>query len=328
MEQPENPFAKKPEAVEQPVASEQPTQPEEQGAEKTAPESQADAPPPIDPVKERYGIGLDELEGIIQKANSYSWVDEDNFAKTLLSKYKEGNKVEDIVKTIGKDWAKADDVDIIREDLARQGFTESDLQDFHIAKLYGEFSPDDDSPEAKIARKQLANKASELRRQYQKEQEDFGKPVNYQEKEMAEFQKQIEQWHQYIEKDASTKTLMDNKRITFQYDGREQNLEVDPTKLVEMVKSPGKFIERIGEMSLATQYQVAAFLSDPEQFIGQIAEIGKLSAKEALLKEERNPEPQQPGIDESAKRKFTDRPVNEWTTDEKMEFLKNAQVKR
>lgn len=317
----ENPFAKAA-SVEEPVAAEPQVQ--------TAPEAGTEVTPPVDvpdPIKERYGIAIDEVGSYIDKANQYSWLEEDTFAKTLLSKYKEGRPIEEVVKIIGKDWSKAADLDVVKEDLARQGITEDDLQEYQIQKLYGEFSEDDDSPEAKLARKQLKRTADELRAKFVKEQEEFGKPVNHQEKEMEQFRQQLQQWHEYIDKDAATKTLTESKRITFTHDGREQNLEVDATKLLETVKSPGKFIEQIGQMPLDMQYKVAAFLSNPDQFIGQLVELGKVAAKEAFLKEERNPEPQ-PHIEPDLQRKFTDKPISEWTTDEKRTFLKGATLKR
>lgn len=313
-----NPFAKPTEPVAEPAATEPQVQ---------EPEVKVEETPVIDPVKERYGIALDELEGVIQKANQYSWVEEDSFAKTVLEKYREGKSLNDIAQVLGKDWTKASDLDIIREDLARQGITETDLQDYQIGKLFGEFDEGDDSPEAKLTRKQLAKKASELRAQYQEEQKAFGSPTNYQEKEMAEFEKQIAEWQKFIDNDPATKSIVENKRLTFEYDGRQQNLEVDANALVEMTKHPGKFIERLGEMDLETQYKVAAFLQDPNQFIKQVAEIGKLSAKEALLKEERNPEPQ-PHVEPDLQRKFTDKPISEWTSEEKLKFLREAQIKR
>jgi hypothetical protein len=315
----DNPFVKSPEPVVEPAATEPQVAPEV-GAETPA----VEVP---DPIREKYGIAMDEVGQYIEKANQYSWLEEDTFAKTLLSKYKEGKSIEDVVKIIGKDWSKAADLDLVKEDLARQGITEDDLQEYQIQKLYGEFSEGDDSPEAKLARKQIERTANELRAKFIKEQEEFGKPVNHQEKEMEQFRNQLQQWHEYIDKDDATKTLVESKRITFNHDGREQNLEVDASKLLETVKSPGKFIEQIGQMPLDMQYKVAAFLSNPNQFIGQLVELGKVSAKEALLKEERNPEPQ-PHIEPELRAKFTDKPIKDWTTEEKREFLKNAVVKR
>jgi hypothetical protein len=315
----DNPFVKSPEPVVEPAAT------EPQAAPEVGVETPVVEVP--DPVREKYGIAMDEVGQYIEKANQYSWLEEDTFAKTLLSKYKEGKSIEDVVKIIGKDWSKAADLDLVKEDLARQGITEDDLQEYQIQKLYGEFSEDDDSPEAKLAKKQIKRTADELRAKFIKEQEEFGKPVNHQEKEMEQFRNQLQQWHEYIDKDDATKTLVESKRITFNHDGREQNLEVDASKLLETVKSPGKFIEQIGQMPLDMQYKVAAFLSNPNQFIGQLVELGKVSAKEALLKEERNPEPQ-PHIEPELRAKFTDKPIKDWTTEEKREFLKNAVVKR
>lgn len=318
----ENPFKKQPAAVQTEPAATQQNEPTTAPAPAPAPE-----PVVVDPVKEKWGIALDELEPVINRAQQYSWVEEDTFAKTVLSKYREGVPLDEIVKVIGKDWSKAADLDVIREDLARQGITEPDLQDYQIAKTYGEFSEDDDSPEAKLARKALAKKSSEIRGQLIEEQKKFGSPTNHAEKEMQALQAQLQAWHQAIENDPITKTVKETNRLTLTYDGREQNLEVQSGEVVEIAKNPGKLIERFGEMNLSQQYQLAAFLSNPEQFIAQVAELGKIAAKEALLKEERNPITP-PTPDPSAKPRITDKPISEWTAEEKMEVLRNATWKR
>lgn len=322
MEQPENPF-KKPAAVPTEPAAPQQNEP----TPEPVPAAPAPEPAAVDPVKEKWGIALDELEPVINRAQQYSWVEEDTFAKTVLSKYREGVPLDEIVKVIGKDWSKAADLDVIREDLARQGITEQDLQDYQIAKTYGEYGEDDDSPEAKLAKKAIARKASEIRGQLIEEQQKFGSPTNHAEKEMQALQAQLQAWHQAIDNDLVTKSMLESNRLTLSYEGREQNLEVPSGEVVDVVKNPGKLIERFGGMSLNQQYQIAAFLSNPEQFIQQVAELGKIAAKEALLKEERNPVTP-PTPDPSAKPRITDKPINEWTAEEKMEVLRNATWKR
>lgn len=318
----ENPFKKQPAAVPTEPAAPQQNEPTPEPAPAPTPE-----PVVVDPVKEKWGIALDELEPVINRAQQYSWVEEDTFAKTVLSKYREGVPLDEIVKVIGKDWSKATDLDVIREDLARQGITEQDLQDYQIAKTYGEYGEDDDSPEAKLAKKAIAKKSSEIRGQLIEEQKKFGSPTNHAEKEMQALQAQLQAWHQAIENDPITKAVKETNRLTLTYDGREQNLEVQSGEVVEIAKNPGKLIERFGEMNLSQQYQLAAFLSNPEQFVAQVAELGKIAAKEALLKEERNPVAP-PTPDPSAKPRITDKPVSEMTTEEKMELIKNATWKR
>lgn len=318
----ENPFKKQPAAVPTEPAAPQQNEPTHEPAPAPAPE-----PVVVDPVKEKWGIALDELEPVINRAQQYSWVEEDTFAKTVLSKYREGVPLDEIVKVIGKDWSKAADLDVIREDLARQGITEQDLQDYQIAKTYGEYGEDDDSQEARLAKKALAKKSSEIRGQLIEEQKKFGSPTNHAEKEMQALQAQLQAWHQAIENDPITKAVKETNRLTLTYDGREQNLEVQSGEVVEIAKNPGKLIERFGEMNLSQQYQLAAFLSNPDQFVAQVAELGKIAAKEALLKEERNPITP-PTPDPSAKPRITDKPISEMTTEEKMELLKGATWKR
>lgn len=281
----------------------------------------------VDPVKERFGIDIDSLPTVIERANKYGWLEQDQFASNVLSKYREGKPFNEVVNVLGKDWSKETDENIIRESLARQGITETDLQDLKINQMLGGYEKDDESPEARLARKGLSAEAAKLKAKFIEEQQAFGQPVNHPEQQTKELEQQLSQWQQYVDNDKATKSMVETKRLALEFDGKNQNLEVDADALLDLIKKPGKLMEAIGSQDIQTQLQLAAFIKDPKNFIGQIAEIGKLSAKESVLSEERNPQTS-PHVEPPSGPRITDKDPKDWTDEEAREVFSKATWKR
>ena len=288
------------------------------------PVTPAPAPePPADPFVTRFGRPAEEVE---KELNQVQWLKEDQFINKVVSLYKGGQPLDKIINTLGKNWKDAPDADIIREVYAREGITDRELQDFKLQQQFGDYTPEDDTPEAKLARMELAKKAAEARTAFLKEQESFGQPVNHPEKMAAEIEKMVADWHSQVDAAPETKAIKETNRLALTVDGQTQNLEVDSAKLSQLVKGYGDLLSAIGDLPLSQQYQVAAFASDPEQFVRQLVELGKTMAKEAFLKEERNPAPVTP----PAPPELADLagiPPAQWTAEQKAMFARGAQRK-
>lgn len=263
-----------------------------------APAPTAEAPPevvtpevpPPDPFLERLGLP----EDAVRKALEYKWVEEDPFIKKALETYRTGKPLNEIVSILGKDWTKADDREVLRESLSREGITDKELQDYRIQQIYGGYDAEDESPEARLARIEVSRKAADSRQKLIEEQQSFGSPINHPEKELQELQRQLEDWHGLIDRDPATQILKTTGRMALTLDGQTQNLEVNADAVTALIKNPGDLLGKIGELPLEKALQIAAFISDPDTFVRQWAELGKVQAREAMLREARNPEPVTP----------------------------------
>jgi len=276
--------------------------------------------PPQDPFMSRFGRPADEIESQLTKTK---WVEEDPFIQRVLDQYRQGQSLDKIVTVLGKNWKDAPDEDIIRELYAREGIADKELQEFKLRQDYGDYTPEDDTPEAKLARMSLAKKAAEARSLLLKEQSEFGQPVNHQEKDLQTIQKLVDEWHSQVDSNPMTKALNETKRLPLTIEGQVQNLEVDSNQITKLVKGYGDFLSAIGDLSLERQYQVAAFVSNPEQFMTQLVELGKTTAKEALLREERNPAPVSPPAPPGLPDLGSKNP-KDWTAEEKAAFVRGA----
>lgn len=297
------------------------------GADPVAPTPPADepAPPaPADPFVSRFGKAAEEVEAELGR---YKWVEEDPFIKTTLEQYRSGQPLDKIVNVLGKDWTKADDEAVIRESLSREGIADKELQDYKLRQDYGDYAPDDDSPEAKLARMSMAKKAAEARSAFVDEQKKFGQPVDHVAKQSADVEKLLSDWHGYVDGATETKALTETKRLALTVDGQTQNLEVDPTKITKLVKGYGDLLGAIGDLPLDRQYQIAAFATDPDQFMRQLVELGKTQAKADLLREERNPAPVTPPAPEGGPN-LNQKDRSEWTPEDKAAFVKGATVRK
>ena len=279
---------------------------------------------PEDPFISRFGKPAEDVEAEMSR---YKWVEEDPFIKTTLEQYRSGQPLDKIVTVLGKDWAKVADEDIIREAYAREGITDKELQDYKLRQDFGDYAPEDESPEAKLARMGLAKKAAESRTALIEEQKKFGQPTDHAAKQEAEVAKWIESWHSQVDSDPQTKALNETKRLALTVDGQTQNLEVDPTTLTKLVKGYGDLLGAIGDLPLDRQYQIAAFATDPEQFMRQLVELGKTQAKADLLREERNPAPVTPPAPEGGP-DLNKKDRSEWTAADKAAFANQAIVKK
>jgi len=289
------------------------------------PQPQAPSEPQPDPIKDRFGMDAEQLEQKLQQLQDLQWLEEDPFFKKTMEQYRSGKSLNDIANVLGRNWNDASNEEVLREQLVRDGYVEKELQDYKIQEMLKGFSDDDDSVEAKLARKDFAKKADEYRKQLIQEQQDFGKPVDHNAKEVEQLKQQLEQWWNSIDSDPLTEQLEQTSRLELKYGDQTQNLEVDPETLKTFVKDPVSMIDAIGKMELPNHYEVAAFIANPEQFKKQLIEMGKLSVKQEILNEERNPEPKTP--DPGPTPELASIHPKDMTPQQKAEFLRRVTLK-
>lgn len=172
----------------------------------------------------------------------------DDFIIELHEHITNGGKAEDYLQAKAFNWDSVSDLDVIKNDYKKQfpNFSDEEIERL-VNKKYGLTGDSDDDADALLLLKADAH----IKRENQKvEQSKFKLPETkggvevqqpqFTEQELAQQRKQMvkQTIQQLKENDASTKALMETKRVSVSLGDEAYNFNVDPNFVMEAIVNP------------------------------------------------------------------------------------------
>jgi hypothetical protein len=228
------------------------------------------------------------------------------FAAQLSDYQKKGGKTSDFIAAKGINWNDVADIDLVRAEFdAKYPTLTKEQKAYKFNKMYVANEADDEN-EAMDKSINLQTAAYESRQRRIAEQQNFKEPEVIQPEQNAEYtnwqqqQTQLntnrEAFKNFLINHEATKSLLQNKRVAIPVDdkGTVYNFTIDkPEAVINALSDGGKIWSELiknaqGEPDISKQQQIILFASNPQKFIGQIFNYGKMQGIKQKVSENNN----------------------------------------
>jgi hypothetical protein len=228
------------------------------------------------------------------------------FAAQINEHLKKGGKASDYIAAKGINWNEVPDMDLVRAEFdAKYPTLSKEQKAYKFNKMYVANEVDDEET-AMDKSINLQTAAYESRQRRIAEQQNFKEPEVIQPEQSAEYtnwqqqQAQLntnrEAFKNFLINHDATKSLLQNKRVAIPVDdkGTVYNFTIDrPEAVINALSDGGKIWSELiknaqGEPDISKQQQIILFASNPQKFIGQIFNYGKMQGIKQKVSENNN----------------------------------------
>lgn len=230
-----------------------------------------------------------------------------DFADEINQHILKGGKAQDYITAKGVNWEEISDLDLVRDDINSKYPNLSKEEKNRIFNKKYVANDDIDSEETIMDKSiDLKTAAYEIRQKKIAEQQSFKLPEVVQpeqdgeytswKQQQAELNTNREQFKTYLANHEATKNLLENKRVAIKVDtnGTVYNFNIDkPQAVLSALTDNGTTFRKLinneqGEPDIAKQQLIMLFASNPEKFVGQIFNYGKMQGVKQKVSENSN----------------------------------------
>lgn len=232
------------------------------------------------------------------------------FADEINEHIKKGGKPADYITAKGINWNEVPDLDLVRADFdAKYPNLTKEEKAYLFNKKYVANIDIDDEEIVMSKGIDLKTAAYDIRQKRIAEQQSFKIPEVEQPEQDADYiswkqsQQELnthrESFKNFLSNHEATKNLLQNKRVAIKVDdkGNTFNFGVNkPEAILNALTDGGNTWRKLmnnaqGEPDIQKQHLVMLFASDPERFVGQIFNYGKMQGVKQKVTENSNPLP-------------------------------------
>jgi len=255
-----------------------------------------------DQFKEKFGFGLDQLEKTLtdydgMKDRKFIEDDElvadDDFLKDFVRNYKRGGDAKSYLEAMTVDYGKMSPEDVIKHDLRKNNpSANSEYIDFEYNRIVdSKFGAiEDEGKKAEF----IDYYAAGIRKNLSEAQKQFKIPERVQPEPVETEAVDIEAITREIQSNASTKSLIESKKVVF----GDFNYEVDAEKLVQQTIDGSWFDTNFktedGSLDMPKWYKAMAIIRDPDGFLASNNAHVAAKAVEAHITGLKNPSDENP----------------------------------
>jgi hypothetical protein len=240
--------------------------------------------------------------------SAYEWVEQDDFIKNLLAHYKATGSAVEYLQAATVDYTNMPADRLIKLHLKEQYPT---LSEAHLDKLYekqyvDKYQADEEKygEEAELGRQLLEAEAQKLRSEFVTRQQQFIKQapnVAVETEDTSEAdQQEVIKFQQTVQNAPQTKSLVTDKRIVMEFEGKKFGYEVEPDAIIHQTLDPQAFFQQFqdpqGQINWNKWYEAAAYAQNPDKFKKALINYGKNLGRKEVTEVIKNPStPTQPG---------------------------------
>lgn len=226
------------------------------------------------------------------------------FADEINEHLKKGGKALDYIAAKGVNWNDVPDMDLVRADFdAKYPNLTKEEKAYLFNKKYVANADYDDDETVMSKGIDLKTAAYDIRQRKITEQQSFKMPEAIQPEQDADYtswkenQSQLDthrtNFKNFLANHEATKNLLQNKRVAIKVDdkGTSFNFGVDkPEAILNALTDGGETWRKLmnnaqGEPDIVKQHQIMLFAANPEKFVGQIFNYGKMQGMKQKVSE-------------------------------------------
>lgn len=225
----------------------------------------------------------------------------DDFIKGVVDFYEKTGDISAYLQAKLTDFNQMSDEEIMRRSLKEQypDVSEKAFERLYQQQVSDKYKLDEDvydEDDVMLGRELLKGEANKARQKYMDWQKNFSAPEPKSENTQPDTSvvEAIQKFNETVKSDASTKSLLESKRIAIRDGESEFNYEVpEAESLLEMTLDNDKFFSQFalgdGKVDLNKWYKVTAYSKNPELFEKSLINHGKALGRQEVTKEIKNP---------------------------------------
>lgn len=227
----------------------------------------------------------DEVESFISKEPENPF--KDDFIKKVVDKYNNDGSLKEFFEAHATDWNKVSDEEVLRRDFFESN---SDLDEETLNLIWKRelakynIDPEEFSEEeVKVGQAVMKRDANNKRKERIEKQQQLLEPA----KQQVDPGQDLERVKKVVNGLPEVKSLREEKKVKFIFDGNEFNYEVgDTEEIIESMADENRFFSKFikdGKLDTAKWSQVMAFAMNPEKFLNEFSKFNKGLGKEELV---------------------------------------------
>ena len=225
-------------------------------------------------------------------SNPYTWIEEDEYVKSLIDHYKGGGSIEEYIDVSKKDYDAFDALSLHKESL-RANYGDLPPEMFeeyfskYIEKQYG-VSPDEIDENDSLAKRLIEKDAAQIRAKLKEEQSKYKQSGTY------NYEKQLKEWQDSVLQLDPIKQFQNEKVVKVKVGDDIVNFEVDDVdSAMDITLNNDKFwtlfADERGQTDWSKWFEVLQFAKNPDAYKKAILNAGKTKGTQKLLDELENP---------------------------------------